>query len=666
MRIDGIRLCNIGSYLGEHEIPLCCDDERNIVLIGGKNGAGKTTLFDAVRLCLYGCAAWGYEQMTAAYKNRIVRMISDGAKRGGAASARIELDIGLEDGQDIGRYTLARSWEWSEDALAERFAVSKDGEAAQGSLLTGYRRELSADETEDFNAYLFSVIPPALLSLCFFDGEQMAERFIGGDGDALKAAFLTLCGLDSLYMMRQNFARHIGQKKETSAAGAYLEAKRKAVESQARLDGARARLDACCEAVHDAEERLKKLERDYAKTGGVTEAEWRAKFDGLKAEEKKREELNAETKRLFAEELPFLILRGRIKELDCLMARELPLPLDKKECADFRVRLLVSVCASLGVDSPSEEAVRLAEAIEKNFFKDSESSLLRLSARERDRLKAQIWRSRYVSKEKLAQARSALAESLEKTKGLRREIESCTIERVREYNAAREALQRDIVAKQAELEDAQNSLANKTSEKADADAAFEKANARLDEELRNNSIIDLSERGALFADELLETLTADKRRQVEEAFLEELNRLNQKDSLVSRIEVDGGFNIRVYAKGADGEEAETNAARFSKGEKQIFIMALYWALMKAARVKAPFVIDTPFARIDATHRERIAARFFGELSGQVIIFSTDEELVGRPLELIADKIGSTLLLENSDNKKTIIKKGEYFREGEIK
>ena len=55
MRISEIRLCNIGPYLGENEIPLCCDDGRNIVLIGGKNGAGKTTLFDAARLCLCWC-----------------------------------------------------------------------------------------------------------------------------------------------------------------------------------------------------------------------------------------------------------------------------------------------------------------------------------------------------------------------------------------------------------------------------------------------------------------------------------------------------------------------------------------------------------------------------------------------------------------------------------
>ena len=42
----------------------------------------------------------------------------------------------------------------------------------------------------------------------------------------------------------------------------------------------------------------------------------------------------------------------------------------------------------------------------------------------------------------------------------------------------------------------------------------------------------------------------------------------------------------------------------------------------------PFIIDTPFARIDTEHREQISALFFPNISGQVIILSTDEEVVG--------------------------------------
>ena len=41
----------------------------------------------------------------------------------------------------------------------------------------------------------------------------------------------------------------------------------------------------------------------------------------------------------------------------------------------------------------------------------------------------------------------------------------------------------------------------------------------------------------------------------------------------------------------------------------------------------PYIVDTPFARIDKEHRGKILDRFFKRLNGQVIILSTDEEIV---------------------------------------
>ena len=52
MKIDKISLFNFGSYEGLTEFDTKVQDDRNIILIGGKNGAGKTTLFTAMRLCL--------------------------------------------------------------------------------------------------------------------------------------------------------------------------------------------------------------------------------------------------------------------------------------------------------------------------------------------------------------------------------------------------------------------------------------------------------------------------------------------------------------------------------------------------------------------------------------------------------------------------------------
>ncbi len=46
---------------------------------------------------------------------------------------------------------------------------------------------------------------------------------------------------------------------------------------------------------------------------------------------------------------------------------------------------------------------------------------------------------------------------------------------------------------------------------------------------------------------------------------------------------------------------------FSSGEKQIYILCLYWALIKSSDIEIPFIIDTPYARIDETHRNNITS-----------------------------------------------------------
>lgn len=53
MKIQRIKLLNIGPYVDENEFVFSTNDkEKRMVLIGGKNGAGKTTLFNAIKVCL--------------------------------------------------------------------------------------------------------------------------------------------------------------------------------------------------------------------------------------------------------------------------------------------------------------------------------------------------------------------------------------------------------------------------------------------------------------------------------------------------------------------------------------------------------------------------------------------------------------------------------------
>ena len=99
----------------------------------------------------------------------------------------------------------------------------------------------------------------------------------------------------------------------------------------------------------------------------------------------------------------------------------------------------------------------------------------------------------------------------------------------------------------------------------------------------------------------------------------------------------------------------------SKGERQIFILALYWAIIQISGKHIPFVIDTPYARIDANHREEISSKFFPNISSQVIILSTDEEITQEYYDIIKPYISKEYLLRNdqSENKTTVVN-GYFF------
>ena len=100
--------------------------------------------------------------------------------------------------------------------------------------------------------------------------------------------------------------------------------------------------------------------------------------------------------------------------------------------------------------------------------------------------------------------------------------------------------------------------------------------------------------------------------------------------------------------------------QLSAGEKQIFIMALYQALSQLNKTNVPYIVDTPFARIDKEHRGKILSQFFRNLNGQIIILSTDEEIVGEYQESISDSVSNTFVLNHTPSGSTAILANTYF------
>lgn len=223
---------------------------------------------------------------------------------------------------------------------------------------------------------------------------------------------------------------------------------------------------------------------------------------------------------------------------------------------------------------------------------------------------------------------------------------------------------------------------------------------------------------------MISDVTQEKFHQIESLALEMFNKIIRKENFVQLIELDDNFNVNLYKKqiytthellllanniGLDALEKRLGSAglkeaahlltndsidelrryfsgkivtdqisfqddielplynrvelnQLSKGEKQVFILSLYWAIIKTSNQAVPFIIDTPFARIDTEHREQISALFFPNISGQVIILSTDEEVVGSYRAIIQPHIAHEYLLEyNVEQGCTSVQPG-YFKE----
>ena len=693
MKINNIILHNFGSYEGTTNFDTRPCDGRNIVLIGGKNGAGKTTLFTAMRLCLYGYKSMGYKNPNSFYNRAVVKLINNTAKITKPTTAFVTMCIELNNGQGMDSFSLTRKWEMNE-SLIETFSVLKNG------------ADLSEDEIADFEKYVVSLIPPELFNLYFFDGEKIADFFMDeGSNTRIKDAFLTLCGYDTFDIMRKNFKRiRAGIPTSAPALDEYIVAKDALASAKSLYHDLTDRLKACVDAIADCEATLDAEEKEYHQKGGITEEEWNQKLYTLKEEEKKRETYNALLKKWANDVIPFIMLRKQILALKAQIENE------------NQALKYTYFCEVL--NSPAVQALvkdKLAEINSAAFadFGTEKEPILNLSFDQNSLILAQINTILSFEQDKVEKCKKAIKRSLNLTAKIRKEIESSSITSVQEYMKRRAQLFEEksaLLVQRVELE--QQLVAQKEALTL-AEQQLGKVQTRLEEELKKASINDISARAIVMLDKLQEILYRRQIDKVENCFRKEIRTLMRKTHFIDDIYIDDNFNTHIYrtekvsiekirkALKTNTEEqllafwgakamqtlykkANSNAyndmckyfesvdikslslqieidkASLSNGEKQIFIMALYYSLVSLCNHELPFVIDTPFARIDTEHRHNISKHFFSELKGQVFILSTNEEINSSHVQILKDKIAATYMLENSDNKRTVVVKNSYF------
>ncbi|MEI7929828.1 MAG: DNA sulfur modification protein DndD, partial [Verrucomicrobiales bacterium] len=112
---------------------------------------------------------------------------------------------------------------------------------------------------------------------------------------------------------------------------------------------------------------------------------------------------------------------------------------------------------------------------------------------------------------------------------------------------------------------------------------------------------------------------------MEALMLEAFRTLLRKSDLVHGLTIDPEtFQIALTGRGNQPLPFD----RLSAGERQLLATALLWGLARASGRPGPTIIDTPLGRLDSSHRRHLVERYFPLASHQVILLSTDEEIVG--------------------------------------
>ena len=708
MKINKIVLYNFNSYEGINEFDFSStDDKKNMILIGGKNGAGKTSLFTAIKLALYGPLAFGYVGINPHYISKIKDCINLKTFQTDKVESRVQINLSLMVEREFKEYEIVREWDYSSQKLIENYYVKTEG------------RKLAPQELSYFQNYLQGLIPPDLFEFFLFDGEEVGSIFATPAYNSyVRNAVYTLCRLDIFEIIRKYTDGYMGKaslQDDEKLYKEYEDLKQAAENMEMSREDLNAELLNLQEELDQIETNLIELETAFKNAGGITDEERRKLAKEYGEAEHVKTEASAKIK-LFVEGLmPFFIVKEFAEKISDQMDYE-----EKGQIFHYvSERLSREEIRNTFEGNASEKMVdALMEMLLAKFKPkgagENQKPMFDLSKEDSGRVNSMNVALKDFDTDGMVELIRQKQQASDKTMEINRILKSSMADdeaaRFAENENAllrkKEETSQKIYTVRSQIEKLNMEL-SKTVQQRDKVWQIILDNAQ------DKNVFELSSRITDMMDTLLSEKTVSIRKSLETQLVHNLQHIYRKNNLITHIEIEDDFQFSLYqdavytaselaylmrnlGKGAfaqaigkkgqsilfekygvstmgelqvalsfDSSEEiclykNIDLSRLSKGERQIFILSLYWAVIELSGQDIPFVIDTPYARIDANHRKEISEKFFPNISKQVVILSTDEEINEEYYEIIKPYIAKEYLLVNDENQNRTTVENRYF------
>ena len=185
---------------------------------------------------------------------------------------------------------------------------------------------------------------------------------------------------------------------------------------------------------------------------------------------------------------------------------------------------------------------------------------------------------------------------------------------------------------------------------------YEKSNKNLKKKNISNYSYELTNKYIMICETFIEEIRKEKFKEVTDCALDIFNEILRKKGFLSKIVIDSNFNLELY----NNKDLKIDSKKLSNGEIQILISSLIWAMFKTSNRKGIFIFDTPLTRLDTENSENFITKIISTIGSQVIILSTESEIVGENIKIIEDKINHKYLLNyDLKNEVTSVEKGLF-------
>ena len=645
MILKELTLHNFGVYAGTNTFRF--SGEKPIVLIGGMNGRGKTTFLEAILIALYGPNSIVYTESKYPSYNKYLRSLVN--KDNWTQSSYVELEFFMNDEtNDI--FLVRREWDALSKITKEHIFVSKNG--VEDSFLT-----------QNWAMFVENILPCALSSFYFFDGEKIAELAIDDTNKQMKDSIRSMLGITVLDVLENDLERcirkihNMGKHQESDAAVEVVRKERDtAISDLEKIDRS---IEMLTLRLGETNTSIEQLREEYEAKGGAVFEKRQEMLQNRAAIQTAISTNKEELVSIAATELPLVLVKDLIGEIklqaedeydDFIMEQALE-QMDTYLAAfsDYRkssVEESQSFIEFIKLKSQEEKVERIYELSNHALFQTNtlyETSLdnaiknARVKLGEKHALKKQLddldsYLSLDINENEIGTIYNRICEQQEVLVQLQVELAS--------LQQKRSTVNANVIAKTAEFKRVVEDYLQSVEMRDDSDRMLKYANIA----------VQITE---AYRVELQKRKTGDLGRTITKCY----KRLANKKKLIQEIVMDPETLDMKYLD-EDGNEVLKES--LSAGEKQLMVIAILWALAICSKKKLPVIIDTPLSRLDSQHRTSIITSYFPNASEQTIILSTDTEIDRNYYDMISAYVGDEFTLEyNEASKSTTIRKG-YF------